>query len=114
MLAGALLSSLGYSQEAFEEFFPYYPTSPVCRDDAGEITLSYQILETGEPHNIEIVKTDSGRFPRSAIRTLEKYRFRPDTYSVDVTYYITFSYEPGFTCKDTPDRDQENEIGPGV
>lgn len=108
LIVGALFCSLGYSQEAIEEYIPHYPESPVCRDAAGEITLSYQILETGLPHNIKIVKTDSGSFPRSAIRTLEKYRFKSGTYIIDKEYFITFSFAPQFTCNGPPEDDSKN------
>lgn len=96
-----LVSPLCFSQEAIEEVlpsYPSYPESPVCRDDAGDITLSFYILETGTPHKIEIVNTDSIRFSRSAIKTLAKYRFKANTYSIGSKYFKTFNFTPEYKC----------------
>ena len=98
LLAIFLLSPLCFSQEAVEEILPAYPESPICRDDAGNITLSFYILDIGVPHNIEIVKTDNVRFSRSAIKTLEKYRFKPSTYLVGSKYFKTFNFTPEYKC----------------
>jgi len=98
LLVGLLVSPLVLSQESIEEFVAPYPESPICRDETGDITLSYLILETGIPHKIEVVGTDSVRFSRSAIKTLKKYKFKVGSFSVDLKYSKTFSFNPGYTC----------------
>ena len=93
-----LLSPFCFSQEAIKEVLPQYPESPVCRDDAGDITLSFYVQETGVPHKIEIVTTDSARFSRSAIKALAKYRFKINTFAIGVKYLKIFNFEPEWQC----------------
>lgn len=82
ILVALTLSQGCWSLEAIEEFEPAYPESPVCRDDEGEVILSFKVLENGSPHKIEIVNSTNKRFVRSAVKTLAKYRFIAGTYDV--------------------------------
>lgn len=84
--------------EVIEGSEPRYPTSPICRDDAGDVTLAFSISSDGSPEDIEVVDAGSSRFVRSSIKAMARYKFKSGSFSTEKQYLKTFSFQPSYKC----------------
>ena len=103
LLATILLTLASFHVDALEVVEgsePRYPMSPVCRDEAGEVTLAFYVSGEGRPEDIEVVHASSPRFVRSSIKAMEGYEFKAGSFSTEKKYLKKFSFRPEHKCSE--------------
>ncbi len=83
---------------------PEYPRPEFLRRKSACVTVLFKIDRNGEPYNPFVVKIypkDNGRFRKSALRAIRKFRFKPSHRNPDKKeIYSTHTFK--YVISDTP------------
>lgn len=94
MGAGLVMAPAALAQEPelVEVAAPEYPRGAERRQLEGYVTVRYNVTETGEVANVEVVEqTPEGVFDRAVLRALEGWRYAPGTAAAGVEKRFDFN-----------------------
>ncbi|GGE29953.1 hypothetical protein GCM10011367_00300 [Marinicauda pacifica] len=92
----SLMGGTAFAQAAEPELVevaaPEYPRGAERRELEGYVTVRYNVTETGEVANVEVVEqTPEGIFDRAVLRALEDWRYVPGSVTTGVEKRFDFN-----------------------
>lgn len=92
----SLMGGTAFAQAAEPELVevaaPEYPRGAERRELEGYVTVRYNVTETGEVANVEVVEqTPEGIFDRAVLRALEDWRYAPGSVTTGVEKRFDFN-----------------------